>query len=419
MAENKPILAALQIEDHQLRFVVGQFFNDVLYIISRQTVAVNGFDGSGIYDEKILVEAIKKVKASVETELKTSLEAILLCVPACRFKKEKRAFEILLPENKVRYEDVKEIIQGAYNTKVGNDLEIINAICSSYRINGINYPKIPLNEKSEMLSAEVDLLCGDKAAVYDLVRIVEKAGLKVLNIYQDGYAAAYEAALFEQSFNNYVVNIHLEGNHTVYTLIYNGRIISGFSETIGYDQLINPLIKRYGLSYKDGSRLLFRYGIIGEKTAEERIINRWNENNQIKTITYKDIQESIYDECCKMTDGFYTYCSKIISGGTVMTFITGQGANLQNLQECLTSKFNSPVKCYCPDTLGCREPKWTSLLGMLSIYKDNIPLNNKNGECVDLVAYKDNLFPQQEEQQENNFTGKLKNFTDRIFVEKD
>ena len=162
MSETKPVLAALQIEDRQLRIVVGQFFNNVLYILYRHTLAVHGYEGGGIYNEKVIIEAIKKECSLIQNELKTPLESVLLCVPAYRFKKEKRTFEILLAENKVRNEDVKEILQNAYSVKVGNDLEIINALCGSYRINGITYPKIPLNEKSGLLTAEVDLLCGDK-----------------------------------------------------------------------------------------------------------------------------------------------------------------------------------------------------------------------------------------------------------------
>ncbi len=420
MSETKPVLAALQIEDRQLRIVVGQFFNNVLYILYRHTLAVHGYEGGGIYNEKVIIEAIKKECSLIQNELKTPLESVLLCVPAYRFKKEKRTFEILLAENKVRNEDVKEILQNAYSVKVGNDLEIINALCGSYRINGITYPKIPLNEKSGLLTAEVDLLCGDKSAVYDLVRIVEKAGLKVLNIYQDEYASCYEAALFEQSFNSYVINIHLEGSHTVYTLLYNGRIISGFNDNNGYDQLIKPLVSRYGLSYRDADRLLFRYGVVGQETAEERIINRWTDNDQVKTITYKDIQESIYPQCSKMIDDIYSYCSQIIAGGNVTTFITGQGANLQNLQEILSQKFGHTVKCYCPDTLGCREPRWTTLLGILSIYKDNMSLGFKKDECINTDVYKQNLIVRESDLgEEKNLTGKLKSFTDKIFVEKD
>ena len=419
MSETKPVLAALQIEDHQLRLVVGQFFNGALYILYRHSLAVNGYDGGGIYNEKVLIEAIKKECALVSNELKCPLEAVLLCVPAYRFKKEKKTFEMLLVENKVREVDVKEILQNAYSVKVGNDLEIINVLCASYKINGITYPKIPLNEKSGMLTAEVDLLCGDKSAVYDLVRIVEKAGLKVLNIYQDEYASCYEAALFEQSFNGYVINIQLEGSHTVFTLLYNGRIVSGFNDNSGYDQLIKPLVNRYGLSYKDAERLLFRYGLIGQKTAEDRIINRWNENDQVKTITYKDIQESIYPQSNKMTENIYTYCSKILAVGNVTTFVTGQGANLQNLQESLTERFGHVVSCYCPDVLGCREPRWTALLGMLAIYKDNMSLGFKKDECLDQSIYKQNLLAREvEPTEEKNLSGKIKNFTDKIFVEK-
>ena len=54
------------------------------------------------------------------------------------------------------------------------------------------------------------MLCADKNLTYDLVRVVEKSGLKVGDIFLDNYASCYEAALFEQSFNNYLINIYMQ-----------------------------------------------------------------------------------------------------------------------------------------------------------------------------------------------------------------
>lgn len=420
--EKNQILAALQIESDEVRLVIGEFYNDVLYIIAKESVSCKGLSGVRIEDENKVIEAIQKCSKLAEEKLSTPIEAVLLCIPGYRFKKEKRLFDRLLENKIVGVSDIKAILKDAYRVNVGNDYQIINISCANYKTNGIVYPKMPLNEKSEMLSAEVDLICGDKLTAYDYVAVVEKAGLKVIDIYQDGYASSAEAALFEQSFNKYVVNIHLEASHMVLSLIYNGRLIAGLSDQIGYDVLVKPIMKQLSLSFKDASRLLFRYGMIGQESGEERIINKWKNSDGIEqSVTYQDIQNCIYQPSLELVDNLYLFCSNILAKENVAVLLTGKGASLQNLQEVLSARFARSVQCYCPDTLGVRESKWTALVGMFYVYKDANVLNNKVENCVNMEDFKAHLIANKkvEVEEEKNITSKLRNITDRLFVEKE
>lgn len=417
MKENAvSVVAALEIEDHQLRMLVGQFNNGLLYIVAKETISSSGFDGSTITDEKALVESIKKLTSSISQQLSTPLTSVVLAIPAYRFKREKKQYDLLLKDKIVTQKDINAIYKQSYETRINNDLELINSLCAHYRINGITYPKAPLQEKSELLSCEVDLLCADKNLTYDLVRVCEKANLKVLDIYLDNYASCYEAAIFEQSFGNYMININLEGNRTVYSLLYNGRFISGFSDNHGYNQLIKPLMNKFSLSYKDSSRLLFRYGIVGIKSAVDRVINRWNDKDEVKTITYNDIQQCIYQPANQMIEDFYSYCSKIVGKGNVAVVITGQGANLQNLQESVAARFECDVKCYFPDIIGAREAGWTVDLGMINLFEEDCKRKGVSSDCVDSLTYCKNM-SEVFEKQDNNLTSKFKTFTDKIFEE--
>jgi len=420
--EKNQILAALQIENDEVRLVVGEFYNDVLYIIAKESVACKGVSGVRIVDEAKVIEAIKEANDHITSKLRTPIESVLLCIPGYRFKKEKRLFDRLLENKIVGVNDIKAIQKDAYRVNVGSDYQIINISCANYKTNGITYPKMPLNEKSEMLSAEVDLICGDKLTAYDYVSVVEKAGLSVVDIYQDGYASSAEAALFEQSFNKYVVNIHLEGSHMVLSLIYNGRLIAGLSDNVGYDQLVKPIMKKMSLSFRDASRLVFRYGIVGQQDGEDRIINKWKDADGVEqSVTYDDIQKCIYQPSMELIENLYSYCLNIIKQENVAILITGKGASLQNLEEKLTGKFEKPVKCYCPDTLGVRESKWTALVGMFYVYKDANVLSNKIVNSVDMAAFKANLVKKKTEEveEDRNITSKLRNITDRLFVEKE
>lgn len=413
------VLAALQIVNREVRLIVGEFSSDFLYIIAKTEVDCPGVDGYRIVDENLLIKVIRKAADEVSLKLKTPLKSVLLAIPGYRFKKEKRQFGEILPQGIVTKEIIKEIFDNAHRLNVGSDYEILNLSCASYKMNYIVYPKAPINEKSEFLSCDIDFICGDKMLMYEYLSVVEKAGLKVLDVYQDGYSSCGEAALFEQSYNNYVVNIYLEAEHTVFSLIYNGRLITGFTENTGYNRLIKRIKSRYGFNYTNASRILFRYAVIGQSEGEDRIIIRWFDKHNIKhSLTYKSIQETILEESQDMIESFYLYCSEIIEKDNVTVVVTGQGAQLQNLDVALTERFNRPVKCYCPDILGARDPKWTATLGMFYQYKDMSSITSEMVDCVDINTYRQNLIPDVEDKQDGNLADKFKSITDKLFVDK-
>ncbi|MGI6509923.1 MAG: hypothetical protein ACOX1L_05000 [Erysipelotrichaceae bacterium] len=419
MKNKTNILAALQIVNREVRLIVGEFSSDFLYIIAKEEVECKGVDGYRIIDRNLVVKAIREAAANISARLKTPLKAVLLSIPGYRFKKERRQFDKLLTQAKVTKEDIKEIFDEAHKINVGSDYEIFNLSCASYRINSIVYPKAPINERSELLSCDIDFICGDRLLMYEYLSIVEKAGLKVLDVYQDGYSSCGEAALFEQSYNNYVVNIYLEADHTVFLLIYNGRLITGFTENSGYNRLIKKIRTRFGFNYTNALRILFRYAVIGQSDGEDRIIIRWLDKHNIEhSLTYQDIQETIFEESQEMIENFYLYCSEIIAHDNVSIVVSGQGAQLQGLEKALSEKFEKTVKCYCPDILGARDPKWASTLGMLYQYKDMCSITTPMVDCVDMITYRQNLIPVVEEKHDGNLADKFKSITDKLFVDK-
>ena len=415
--ESNQILAALQIEENEIRIVVGEFYRDLFNIITRESIPCKGISEMRIVDEKTVINSIREISNTVSATMGTPLEKVLLCIPGYRAKKEKKNFDVLLPGRVVNYSDISNIFKDSYKVNVGNDYEIINAACAYYKINGIIYPKMPIGEKSEMLSTEVDLICGDRLMTYDYVSVVEKAGLSVIDICQDGFASCKEAALFEQSFNNYVIDIYLEASHTVFSLIYNGRLFSNITVNTGYDELIKPIMTTYSLNYNDARRLLFRYGVFDKPTGEDRIINRWGSKNDPHTITYNDLQKTMFESCEKMVNDFYSCCSSIIQQEHVSIVITGYGSSLQDLDKVLTEKFQKTAKAYCPDMLGVRESKWAALLGMFYVYKDNKMVRNTNVNSVDMEIYKANLIYKEDESVDDGLIDKIKTFTGKIFTE--
>lgn len=415
--DDNQIVATLQIEDSEIRVVVGQFYRGLFSIVAKSTVECRKTGTLQLSEEANYLEAIRAVCNDITSKLAVALDSVILVVPAYRFKRERRTIEHLLYNHVVSYKDINEIINAAYKTSVGPDYEIVNVSCGNYRINGITYPKIPLKEKGDILYCDVDIICGDKMLIYDYASLVEKAGLKIIDIVQDGFGACKEASLLEQSYDHYIINVHLEGNHTVYSLLYKGRLVAGFSDNQGYDNLVRPIMDEYGLTYKYASRLLFRYATIGKEDGENRLINSWKEDGVEKSITYNQLQKTIYKATVEFADMLYQFCSNILADEAVTVVVTGHGGSLRGLSQTLEAKFNRKVTAYVPDTLGVRECKWSALLGTFYILKEMQKIRKTVVNSVDLELYKQNLFPVIEDKETgNHLTNKIKSIKDR-FVE--
>jgi len=413
---NNQIIVGLQIINNEVRLLVGQFYGADFNIVAKLTKPCTGTNGLRIVDEKAVIECVKQIVNEASLMISAQITSCVLIIPGYRFKKEKCAYNVMVQQGMVSYSDVKAVYKEAFKNKFGNDNEIINVALNSYTLNEITYPKPPIGEMGAKLAIEADLICGDKLIVYDYVGVVEKAGVKVLDIIQDGYAACKEEALFEQSINNLIVNIYIERSHTVYSLIYGGRLVGGFCNNKGFDALIHPLAEKFYLSDESAKKIVFHYCQLDQKIGKDCVITQVEKDGKVYPITYSGAHECIHQALVEMTKDMYLCCKDALSQENVIFNISGEGAGLPGLDKLVENGFKKPVKCYCPDLLGVREHKWTALLGALYCYKEIQTINETNKSCVDMNVYEEHLIPTQNKtnENENTFSGKLKSIAEKL-----
>ena len=411
MAE-KQILAALQIESNEVRLLVGEVFNTRLNILMQEVVPCKGLDGIRIVDQKAVAQAVKSAVNNVTSHLGTPITGVLLSIPAYRFKRETRSFSKVIDagDRKITYGDIQDIYRKALSVNVGGDVEVINITSNKYKTNGIVYRKMPVGEQCDILEADVDLLCCDKMVTYDYAAVVEQAGLSIIEVCMDNYAVAKEAALFEQTMRNYVLSIQLEKQHTMFSLIYDGKISSSENDTIGYASLATPITEKYGLPEKNALKLLMKYARLDQKDFNRRPLYSWTINGITNTINDYELYEVVKEPADFLARDYRGLCEQILEQENVTVIISGEGTEIQGIDKVLADKFNKPVKCYYPETLGARAGKWTVCLGMFYAYVDQNGVRPKDESSVDLNAYEAHLNTVVEEQvHEEGFTARLKN----------
>ncbi len=411
MAENQ-ILAALQIESNEVRLLVGEVFNTRLNTLKQETVPCKGLDGIRIVDQKAVATAIREAVDSAASHLGTPIESVLLAIPAYRFKKETRTFSKVIDsgDGRISYNDIRDMYHKALTVNVGTDIVVANVTCNVYKTNGITYRKLPVGEQCDVLEADIDLLCCDKMTAYDYVSVVEQAGLKVLDICLDNYALAKEAALFEQTMRNYVLSIQFEKQHTLFSIIYDGKIVTSENENIGYEALAKAISQKYSLPEGVAVKKLIKHGRLAQTEFIDRPVYMWTANQATNMITDRDLFETLKETADYIASDFQSLCDPILQQENVTVMVSGDGVEIEGVDKLLADKFSKPVKCYYPETLGARGAKWAVPLGLIYSYIDAEKVQGRDESSIDMTAYAAHLSGRvNHTSHEEGFTSRLKN----------
>ena len=213
---DKQIFTAVEVSDHEVRLIVGEFFNTRFNIIKVERVACSGFDGEKVVDADAISQAIMTAVNNTKKMIGAGIKSAILAIPSRGMKRYsfKSTVNVEGIDKTVTIQDIRNAMNKAQSMDIGKEYALIQTVNVKYTVNGISTRRIPLNEKCDTLTVDIDLLCADRKMAYDLCGAVEKSGVRIMDIFLDVYAAGKEAALFEQSVNQQVIILKVEREST-------------------------------------------------------------------------------------------------------------------------------------------------------------------------------------------------------------
>lgn len=219
------IIATLELSDHEIRLAVGQFFNKRLMVLKVERVPCSGIVGQSIHDTSIVAAALRKACEHVGQTLGAPIQRVILALPSVSMHRFNQKISVDTT-GRLLLTDVQRGIRQAIKTPLPDHLEIINVIINRTLVNGVTLRRLPLDEACSSFTLDVDLLCADKALVYEYAAVVEKAGLEIQDVSLDHYAIGKEASLFERSMDRVQILIKLERQSTSLSLFAKGKLMS-------------------------------------------------------------------------------------------------------------------------------------------------------------------------------------------------
>lgn len=367
----KEIYASIEIADHEIRLVVGEFYETRFNILRVEKAAITGIENKKIIDEQNIVNGIIKAARQAQEALGYRIERVLLALPSVAVKRHNRRVHVIPQESskRIRLSDIQRALNEAISYKPDPQLELINVGCIKYITNGITSRKMPLDESSDILLMDVDLLYGDKEIVYSYARCIERAGLEILDVCLDAYAIAQEAAIFEQTVDKYVILVDIARQNTTLSLFTHGKLVNCELLDEGYEAWMTDLCENTGLNEHIGFRLMQNTCTFDKAKAQDTVIYIWSENGKQRQLTEKDVCDLVVDRIAAWVEMINEACAPIVANGDVHYLLSGEGCELQSITEVM-DQLNSPWQIYVPQTVGARDSSLCACLGMFYSWQE-------------------------------------------------
>lgn len=383
---NKQIFAALEIADHEIRLVVSELHNLKFNVLKVERVAIDGIEELMIIDHETVIEGIKKAVQNASKMIGVPIKRVLLLIPSLAAKKITKKITVKPVGLRISINDIQSALKLALNAPIPENLELVNFAYMRYNVNGFATRRMPINEKADTLTVEVDLLCADKEMVWQYVKCIEKAELEIIDIYLDTYAFCNEAALFEKAVGQYLYLIRLEKDSTTLSLLANGRIENSVVIHNGYGSVVDHIVEQCHLSTDVADRLL-RYNCKMISKVSDSPIYLWSYDNKTHTISDEELANLARLKLTEWIDEIKDISEEILKQEKVMGIVYGEGAIIQQLSEFISNALNIKFSLYVPDTLGIRDGALASVAGAFYCYNDHESLRSNSLYSVDNDAF--------------------------------
>lgn len=407
----KSVYASIEIADREVRLAVVEIFNNRSNVLRVERCAHSGISNGKITDEKEVTNAVKQALSQAENALGYRIERVLLAVPSRGVKNVNTKVHIDIDDgtHTVRRFHLQQGLKTAMHAASFDDEVLINVNRIQYFIGATHLDEMPFGCDAAEFDMDVDLLYENRELVFSYVKAVEDAGIQVMDIAVDLYAAAKETGSLLQSADAPVILISLEADHTALALLNQNKIAFCAVIDQGYQSFIEKLQDRYQLSDSAAWRLLENLFSVPKEDDEDRVIYIEQQENRRVEITRKELADAVLPRMRSWIAEINAACQAIVSQTKARYLITGQGSNIPVLRDLLKD-FNASADVYSVSSIGARSGCFVVPLGMAYVWEDGNEIQGRDKISVNNNELEESIesITRYVKDEEGGFTRKLK-----------
>lgn len=382
----RKIMSSLDIGYASIKFIVAEMNKKKLYVLTSSIVNNDAIKKDMTIDYDILEAIIKKILSDTKEKLGIEIKKTLLTIPSdsASFTINRAKIDIKNEDNLVTTDDMIKVVNLSGKDVVQDNMELVNITPLYYTLDDSSRTDIPVNTFSKTLEVQSIITSSRKDDVYKYLRVLDNLGVSVVDISYD-VVGNYYALKNEDMDTTCGVIIDIGYLSTSVSAYNKGVLVNTIKIKVGSLNVLKDISYVYKIPLSSAKEVYKKLGLGSSKNASNLEKMELKDNNGdkliINQVNLSEIIESRVNEIFSMAKKqINTLTKRKIS----YIICTGGMANIGDFDLNVLEIFGKNARVGYINTIGIRDTRYASTLGLIKWYDYNAKLKNYDYSILSL-----------------------------------
>ncbi|WP_168120693.1 cell division protein FtsA [Paenibacillus sp. HB172176] len=363
------IIVSLDIGTSKVRAIIGEMNNGAINIIGVGSADSEGIRKGAIVDIDQTVQSIRNAIEHAERMVGIQISDVYVGIQGNHIALQTNHGVVAVSneDREIGEEDIERVIQAAKVVALPPEREIINLVPKQYLVDGLEGISDPRGMIGVRLEVEATIVTGAKTAIHNLMRCVEKAGLRINGVILLSLATGVMSLSKDEKMMGTVLADIGAGSCTI--AVYDQGGLAAISALpIGGEFVTNDIA--YGLRTQSdqAEKFKLKYGCANVEDAAEDVkfkVTRMGSNVE-KEFSQKDLASIIEPRMQEIFQLIRQEVRRLGYGDNVNGYVlTGGAVSLPGTLALAQAELEASVRIALPDYIGVKDAAYSSGVGMI------------------------------------------------------
>lgn len=380
----RKIYTSIDIGSDTIKFVVAELINGKMHVLSSNFVKSKGVRKGLIFDPNLATNAIKDGIKEINEDLGININKVIVNVASnnAKFMFVTGSVDIKDISGIISSDDVSRVIKESVYAKLAQDYELMTVLPLEFIIDDNKKVSRPVGLSAKKLQVKGIMVSAPKKNIYSVLNVVEQAGLEVVDITLSSLGDYHE--IRNANLDKMVgAVINLGHETTTVSIINRSMLMNTEVIELGGLNIEKDLSYVFGISLFDGRNLKERFASAHKRFCQlnetYEVKNTVGEKLKLNQLEVSEVVMSRVEEILKYAKNKIATLTKQDINYIV---ITGGLTEIKSFRNLAFEIFGKGVIIYTENTLGVRDNKYTTALGMLKYFDNKMEERGKNYSMI-------------------------------------
>lgn len=393
----KKIYTCIDIASDTIRILVSEYYQNEYRTLAVSSVRSKGIKNGLISDANLVVERLRLALEDIQTRINIPIKKAIITIPSneaeCTLVHGN--VPIANDEKMVTIKDILRAENSVINDVMPN-MELVNITPIDFTIyeNGseIETVKDPRNKICDRLGIRAMMVCVPKTVVAEFAKVVEEAGVEVVDIILSPIAD-FEEIQTEDLKEGVTAIISIGKDNTCISMFNKGIITNTSVINEGSKVIDDDISYIYYTSKKTARKTKENFGVAHPRYANKTETYEVRDiNGKLISINQYELSEIINKRLSHILNVAKNELKVLTNKQIRYIMVLGGITDIPGVSFVLEEVFGTNAKLHTVNTLGIRKARFVTVLGAIKYFAKKIKLRGKqysmfSSDEVDMLVH--------------------------------